>query len=136
MQWFRSPGFIHTVTLNKLVPNTRYYYQYGNDQVGWSKIVSFRSAPSSTRNVLFAAYGDHDIGEAAHNTSRLVLQEAMQNDLDFVVHFGDLGYSLGAAWIWDAWGTMVSDMASRVPYMVSVGNHGKPLSISQFCAIH
>ena len=65
-----------------------------------------------------------DIVDASYNTSRFVSYEATQRDLDFVLHFGDLGYALGSAWKWDAWGTMVADGASRVPYMVSMGNHG------------
>lgn len=35
--------------------------------------------------------------------------------------YGDLGYATGAVWLWDAWMSMMSNIASRVPYMVSIG---------------
>jgi len=47
----------------------------------------------------------------------------MQQPASFVLHFGDLGYALGNHWIWDQWGSMIADGASRLPYMVSPGNH-------------
>lgn len=122
-QWFRNPGFMHSVLLTGLVPDAVYYYQYGNDAAGWSPLFSFRAAPKTARGVRFVAYGDQDIVEPSVNTSRFVSMEATQRGLDFVVHFGDLGYALGNAWRWDAWGSLVADGASRVPYMVSVGNH-------------
>lgn len=124
-QWFRSPGYIHTVLLDHLVPDTRYYYQYGNDQAGWSELASFHAAPAHPRTVRFVAFGDQDIVEASVNTSNYVYKEAVERDLDFVMHFGDLGYALGNAWRWDAWGTIISRGASQVPYMVTVGNHGE-----------
>ena len=123
-QWFRDPGFLHTIKMTNLAPNMLYFYQYGNDVQGWSSVYSFRSAPATPRNVRFVAYGDQDLSDGARNTSRYVSYEATQRDLDFVVHFGDLGYSLGNSWRWDAWGTLIADGASRVPYMVSIGNHG------------
>ena len=122
-QWFRDPGFVHSVPLNGLTPDTMYYYQYGGP-AGWSATFSFHTAPSKSRGVHFIAFGDQDISEAGRNTSRFVSQEAVNSSLDFVCHFGDLGYALGHGWVWDAWGSIVSDGASRVPYMVSVGNHG------------
>ena len=40
-----------------------------------------------------------------------------------LLHPGDLGYAMGSAYIWDVWGTLVEPITSRVPYMVTVGNH-------------
>merc|ERR1712038_567390 len=61
---FRDPGFTHTVEMNNLEPDTRYYYQVGNDEHGWSDIYTFRSAPNHSRSVRFVAFGDEDITEA------------------------------------------------------------------------
>jgi len=41
----------------------------------------------------------------------------------FLLHPGDLGYAMGSAYIWDVWGTLVEPITSRIPYMVTVGNH-------------
>jgi hypothetical protein len=77
--------------------------------------------------------------------------------LDFVLHFGvrcarrspfarapstvpcprltphpqDLGYAKGAVFLWDAWMSMMANVGSRVPYMVSIGastrtTHARP----------
>lgn len=43
-QWI-DPGFQHDVVITALSPATRYYYQYGNAQEGWSPVSSFLSAP-------------------------------------------------------------------------------------------
>eukprot|EP00047_Mylnosiga_fluctuans_P004384 m.234239 g.234239 ORF g.234239 m.234239 type:complete len:587 (-) comp12634_c0_seq1:55-1815(-) len=121
--WFRAPGFQHTVELSDLTPDATYFYQYGNAVNGWSNVFSFHAAPVTGRGVRFVAFGDQDISDGGLNTSLAVTHEAVERDLDFVLHFGDLGYALGSAWIWDAWGSEVAEGASRVPYMVSVGNH-------------
>lgn len=39
------------------------------------------------------------------------------------MHPGDLGYAEGSGFVWDFWGTLVEPITSRVPYMVTVGNH-------------
>ena len=40
-----------------------------------------------------------------------------------VHHFGDLSYARGSAYLWDAWLDMIQPFASRIPFMVGVGNH-------------
>ena len=42
-EWFRSPGFIHSVVLSDLAPGTAYFYQCGNDVDGWSQVFEFTS---------------------------------------------------------------------------------------------
>ena len=41
----------------------------------------------------------------------------------FLLHFGDLSYGEGDVSDWDHWATQVEPYASRVPYLVSFGNH-------------
>ena len=92
---FRDPGFTHTVEMNNLVPDTRYSYRVGNDQIGWSEEYQFQSAPSTPRTVRFVGFGDQSCGEAGHNTSYYVKKEIEENGSEFTLHFGDLGYALG-----------------------------------------
>ena len=40
-----------------------------------------------------------------------------------VHHFGDLSYARGAAHIWDEWFHMIESFTTRVPLMISIGNH-------------
>lgn len=121
--WFRDPGYVHTVKLTGLVPDQRYWYSFGNEEDGWSKMASFRAAPSKPRRTRFIAFGDQDVIEPSRNVSLGIVHSAKADKLDFVVHFGDLGYALGNHWLWDKWGTIMSWGASLAPYMVSPGNH-------------
>ncbi|KAF4683301.1 hypothetical protein FOZ63_010411 [Perkinsus olseni] len=43
--------------------------------------------------------------------------------LRMAVHFGDVSYAMGRSRVWDLFGTAVEDVAMRMPYMVSIGNH-------------
>jgi hypothetical protein len=43
-EWFRDPGYIHSVLLSGLALDTTYYYQFGNDVDGWSQVYQFNSA--------------------------------------------------------------------------------------------
>merc|ERR1712032_1682159 len=41
----------------------------------------------------------------------------------FLVHSGDLAYAWSNGITWEHWGTQIEEVARRVPYMVSLGNH-------------
>ena len=43
--------------------------------------------------------------------------------LQCIIHLFSKRYACGDALIWDQWSQLVEPMASRVPYMVGVGNH-------------
>ena len=120
---FRDPGFTHTIEMDELVPDTRYAYRVGNDEHGWSDEHNFQSAPNVPRTVRFVGFGDQSFSQAGKNTSYYVKKEIDENGSEFTLHFGDLGYALGKAWVWDRWGSMVSPGAAIAPYMVTVGNH-------------
>jgi hypothetical protein len=124
--YWRHPGFFHHALLQELAPNTRYFYQYGNDVDGWSEERSFRSrADATAQEVKFIGYGDQDWDEPGSvQTSALVLRDALAHGFDhFLLHFGDLSYGEGDVSDWDHWATQVEPYASRIPYMVSYGNH-------------
>jgi hypothetical protein len=124
--YWRHPGFFHHALLQGLTPHTRYFYQYGNDVDGWSEERSFVSrADASVEEVKFIGYGDQDWDEPGSvQTAALVLRDAVARGFDdFVLHFGDLSYGEGDVSDWDHWATQVEPYASRIPYMVSYGNH-------------
>ena len=62
---------------------------------------------------------------------RLVIEGLLQHEaaalkgLEYnaLLHNGDLSYACGESWIHEAFGTMVEPLASRMPYMVTLGNH-------------
>ncbi|KAG6586919.1 RxLR-like protein [Phytophthora cinnamomi] len=44
-------------------------------------------------------------------------------DYAAVIHIGDLAYAKGTTYLWDQFGAVVQPVASRLPYMVGIGNH-------------
>ena len=120
---FKISGFTHTLEMSDLEPDTKYHYQVGNEEHGWSDVFNFKSAPNNPRSVRFVAFGDQDISQAAYNTSFYVRKEIEENDSEFTLHFGDLGYAMSRGWVWDRWGSIVSPGAALAPYMVSVGKN-------------
>ncbi|KAF0752973.1 hypothetical protein AaE_005851 [Aphanomyces astaci] len=116
-QWFRHPGYMHTVVMDSLDLNATYSYQFGNDIDGWS------ATPDAT--VKWIAYGDMgvDSSPAAASTALHVSQDILRGYNSFLLHFGDISYARGRGLQWDKYFYLIQDVASRVPYMVSMGNH-------------
>ncbi|KAL8000766.1 hypothetical protein Plhal703r1_c21g0093251 [Plasmopara halstedii] len=125
-QWFRDPGYMHTVILNGLKLSSRYYYKFGSDKDGWSSIYSFMSRPDeAVKSAKFIAYADMGVDSAPAATSTAVrsFQDVMDGYDSFLLHFGDISYARGHAHIWDEFFHVIEPYATRVPYMVSIGNH-------------
>ena len=121
---FVAPGFYHDVLLSKLKPSTRYYYQFGAG-TGWSKILSFETPPliGNKDPFKFITYGDMGLySPATQKVASLVAEEA-EKGVKFVLHQGDLAYAGGYAYLWDQWLSMIEPIATRVPYMIGIGNH-------------
>ncbi|KAJ0403914.1 hypothetical protein P43SY_009407 [Pythium insidiosum] len=125
--FFRDPGFMHKVTLKGLTSSTRYFYRFGNDQDGWSAVYSFMSRPDDkAKAAKFIAYADMDVQDAPASTSTAerVYQDVISRGYDnFLLHFGDVSYARGQAFRWDQFFHIIEPYATRVPYMISIGNH-------------
>lgn len=126
--WFRDPGYMHTVILTRLQLGARYFYQFGNDADGWSAVYAFKSRPDphSAKTANFIAYADMGVDGAPSATSTAVraFQEVASGAYDdFLLHFGDVSYARGQAFMWDQFFHLIEPLATRVPYMVSIGNH-------------
>ena len=96
--YYLDPGWTHDVLVTGLLPSTRYYIAFGQNASEMGN-GSFRTAAVVGRDtpVAFAAYGDMALSfdPGATSTVRLVEQLAGASNgtgLDFVAHFGDLGY--------------------------------------------
>lgn len=133
---FRDPGMFQTAGLSPLEPDTEYYYSFGNTFYGMSKTYTFRTPPipRPDRVTSFIAYGDMGVGpldgglSVGHTTepsSLLTTAVTMEhlNEIDFVLHFGDISYARGYLAEWDAFMGQIEPVATRVPYMTGEGNH-------------
>ncbi|GER31511.1 purple acid phosphatase 24 [Striga asiatica] len=105
------------------------------DLVGWSENITFKTPPFAGANELkFIAYGD--MGKAPLDASiehfmqpgSVSVVKAMADDVssglvDSIFHIGDISYATGFLVEWDYFLSLISTLASRVPYMTSIGNH-------------
>eukprot|EP00540_Astrosyne_radiata_P000223 CAMPEP_0116833392 /NCGR_PEP_ID=MMETSP0418-20121206/6410_1 /TAXON_ID=1158023 /ORGANISM="Astrosyne radiata, Strain 13vi08-1A" /LENGTH=563 /DNA_ID=CAMNT_0004462835 /DNA_START=257 /DNA_END=1948 /DNA_ORIENTATION=+ len=136
---FQSPGQLHVVRLQDLEPLQTYSYKVGlagGQGIVWSDEYTFTTAPPVGHDMRFSylVYGDQGCpsvgwGRGGEWTSALMkseLNRRKNNDDSMIVaahHFGDLSYARGAAHIWDEWFQMMQPIMTRIPLMISVGNH-------------
>jgi hypothetical protein len=122
------PGFFHTCTL-ALAPGTRYYAIYGHVGAAPAPETSFRTrqAPSADTPTRFAAFGDsalYPVFPGTVTTVDMILAlDGEDSPLDFVAVIGDLAYAEGSVVLWTLWAAFMFPIASRIPFMVTVGNH-------------
>ncbi|KAG7387325.1 hypothetical protein PHYBOEH_008274 [Phytophthora boehmeriae] len=121
-QSFRDPGYMHTVALTGLKPNTYYFYQYGHGGNNWSKVRRFKSRPAAgTKYANIIAYADMGTfaGPGAASTAGRVYEEVVGNGYDsFLLHFGDISYARSDGSIWDHFFHLIEPYATRV-YVLS-----------------
>lgn len=140
LDFWQDPGVFHHVTVRGLAPGTRYFARPVAGGVPGDEI-SFVTgkALGAEVPVTFASYGDMSVtqyvldGDSEHDAPnggpgavgtarRLRARIDAEADIDFVAHYGDLGYAKGAVFLWDAYMAMMAHVGSSVPYMVSIGS--------------
>lgn len=118
---------VHHAKLTDLQPNTRYWVVPVQNKVLGAE-TTFRSGKVRGGDVAtrFAVYGDQYTtnGEgatatAAHLTERITKED----DIDYLLHVGDLSYGCGDTGRWNAWHDIIEPYSGRIPYLVSIGNH-------------
>ena len=116
----------HTVILSDLYPNTTYYYRVGGGSE-WSDIYNFQTLEEKPESITIGVIADHGTSSNAQETTSNMVNE----DLDLVVHGGDISYAnnLGAGngWgdntVWDEYQNQIEVLASKYPHMYAPGNH-------------
>jgi acid phosphatase type 7 len=140
-QHFRDAGRIFDAVMTELQPDRDYYYRVGSVNGVMSRVFKFRVPPPPGHHpegsvMSFFMYAD--LGEwtsaatglsppiRSGTTMELVSKELETSGKNYVAvfHDGDLSYARGMAFQWDQFGALIEPVASRIPYMVSVGNHG------------
>jgi acid phosphatase type 7 len=124
--WFH-PGYFHHALLAGLKPGTRYFVLPSQGGVNGTETSFVTGKPTGafvpTR---FAMYGDMLMSGGTGGVATVANVKARidgPDDLDFVLHVGDISYGEGSVSTWNAWHAVASDITSRLPYMVSIGNH-------------
>ncbi|MCO5560917.1 hypothetical protein L7F22_014537 [Adiantum nelumboides] len=132
---WHDPGFIHTAMMTGLTPSTSYTYKFGSNEAGWSSGGILKTAPSTgSSNLSFIAYGDmgkaprdnsteHFIQPGSLSVIEAVSTEVANENVDLVLHIGDISYATGFLVEWDNFLDLISPIASKIPYMTAIGNH-------------
>lgn len=125
----------HHVVLNTLIPGTTYYYIVGDESAGWSNEFTFTSAPTNANlhgNFSFFVFGD--LGFTNGDPTATYINENKDN-VDLIWHTGDVSYADDAFLhlncvlkfcyeeTFDNYMKRIEPWASKVPYMVTPGNH-------------
>ncbi|WP_404816751.1 purple acid phosphatase family protein [Streptomyces thermolineatus] len=126
--------YLH-VALDGLRPGTTYYYGVGHegfDPAGArvpAAVGSFTTAPARAGRFVFTAFGDQGVSYHALANDALILAQGPA----FHLHAGDICYADGSglgkesdtydARTWDQFLAQTEPVASRVPWMVTTGNH-------------
>ncbi|KAL4439452.1 hypothetical protein ABPG77_008781 [Micractinium sp. CCAP 211/92] len=146
--WF-EPGWLHAAAMAGLQPSTRYFYQYGDEELGWSEVESFVSppAPGTASTVRLLAIAD--LGQAEEDgsmeasemlaslaTTARLAAEVEHGGAQLLVHNGDISYARGFSSQWDRFFDQLGPVVRRVPYVTTVGNHERdwPASGDRFPA--
>lgn len=120
-------GHLHWATMTGLLPSETYYYQIGTgNQSNLSPIISFKTLARDigmSQPLRVASVGDMGYGANSDTTIRSLAKMVESGAIDFVIHNGDIGYADGDQSHWDVFMRKIEPIASRVPYMVSPGNH-------------
>lgn len=108
--------------MTNLKPGVTYYYRVGNGEL-WSKVFHFTNPNPFKESFTYVFLGDMDYAENSDATVASVQRMVDANEVDAVVHSGDLSYADGYEPHFDAFFNKIEPIASRVPYMGSPGNH-------------
>ncbi|RMX63691.1 hypothetical protein DD238_006494 [Peronospora effusa] len=122
--YFRDPGYMHTVIMTDLKPNTYYFYQYGHEEHGLSQVHRFKSRPlSSYKYANFIAYGDMGAFAAfyggSESTAARVFKDVVEEEYDsFLLHFGDISYARSQGHVWDQFFHLIEPYATRIVLLI------------------
>jgi hypothetical protein len=124
----QTQRYMHVVELTGLKSNTHYTYIVGNDVYAWSIPFFTKTAPlrediEKALPMRFLVTGD--IGYQNAVTLPMMQSEVADGAVDAVVSVGDYAYDLNMAdgHVGDIFMEEMEPIASKVPFMVTPGNH-------------
>ncbi|KAH9146454.1 hypothetical protein AeRB84_009714 [Aphanomyces euteiches] len=131
------PSGIHYKAIIKKIPaGATVVYQVGSAVDGWSDDKQFVMPNLKSRDPSsFFVFGDLGTWVTATNgtgvpgrslgTISRVADDLAKGDRNYqaVLHVGDLSYADSVGYIWEQFHSLIEPVASKIPYLVSVGNH-------------
>jgi hypothetical protein len=115
-------GTIHKAMMTNLKPATTYYYRVGSGGL-WSDVFEFKTFDPAQKTINFAVVADMGYGPNSDDTVARLQEKVEKGEIDVILHNGDIGYADGYMVHWDAFFNKIQPIATRVPYMVTPGNH-------------
>ena len=99
-------GFLHRATLTGLSPDTTYYYRVGcSDANVFSDVQSFKTFPTdigtTAHPLRIAVVGDMGYGKSSDATVQRMTELVQNQQIDMVIHNGDISYADGEMEHWD-----------------------------------
>jgi hypothetical protein len=125
---------IHNTHLTSLSPNTTYAFTAGNEAIGFSKEILFRTLPSDSSPLRLVFGGDTGLDDPTEPVGRRfsdMLKAATAKDPHAMILGGDLPYDNAMPTcyaVWDAWlltwtNTLINTHGKLIPLITSIGNH-------------
>lgn len=120
-------GYIHKTLVKDLIGGKRYFYRVGSPSSNlWSQVMHFvmpLSQSDSSAPVRLAVIGDMGADPQAVNTIAALSKLAQTEQLDSILHVGDISYADGDEERWDIFMREIQGYAAFVPYQTCPGNH-------------
>ncbi|MBL4634249.1 MAG: metallophosphoesterase [Kofleriaceae bacterium] len=112
-------GDLFVVTLTQLPAGDVIRYRVVTEQ-GSTPFYSFRVAAGEGEAIQFAAFGDTRTGHSVH---RAVIETMDRENIDFVIHTGDMVANGGRVSEWEQFFQIERPLLAHVPILPSIGNH-------------
>ena len=121
-----DPGFFYHAFVDGLAPATRYFARpVQGDTVGAEATFVTGKPLGPNVETKFLLYADMYVSADSGADATAAHSAALTNEVDFLIHPGDLGYGIGSTSVWNEWMGLIEPTSSRIPYMVTTGNHGE-----------
>ena len=127
----------HVARMTSLSPSEEYFYKVGNKADGWSDVFSFSAAPTQETikfPVRFGIWGDMGIANASAILSEVTDVIDNGKSFDMILHVGDFAYNMDNdnGHLGDHFMNDIQHIATKIPYMVDVGNHEVAYGFSHY----
>jgi acid phosphatase type 7 len=119
--------YVYKSTLSKLRKATRYYYQCGSPENGWSRVYSFVTgpAPGSNEKVVIGVWGDTQDNEfnTSFEKTTIIVDQLKKYPLQFTIHMGDIVENGSHVNRWKGLFKTTEPVNAVAPFMPVTGNH-------------